>query len=141
MPKRSLKTLLKVRNSTVKQAQVALADALAVEQAAAAEEARLTSAIRRELEAAAASDTDDAAVEAVGRWLPAAQERQHTAEIRRQAAESGTARARAALSAARTAEKIVKAMIAADQDEERAKRERKGQAELLERLSIRPETS
>ena len=133
--KRSLKTLLRVRSTSVKEAQTALVAALVAEQAAMTGEAQLTGAIQAELAAVAALDVGDAAVEAVGRWLPEARIRQRAAEGLRQEAESRTARARAELAAARTAEETVQLLIAADQEQARTDQERRTAAELLERLT------
>jgi len=132
MAKRTLETVLAVRRSSVNDARAAMASAIVNEAAAAADESQIATTIQAELDAASAPDADDAAVEAIGSWLPQARLRQATARDRRQTAESMTARARAALAAALTAEEAVRSMIAAENTRTRADNERRAQAALDE---------
>ncbi len=131
---RYLRKLLKLRHITVCQAKVALAAAVAAEEAAAVFETAAADLIRNEIEAASNETADDAAVEALSTWLPLARQRQIAANIRLQAAEVATARARAALAAARASEAAVEYLLNTRAVEMRTEADRQGRADLLDRL-------
>ena len=137
MAKRSLETVLAVRRASVNDARTAIASAILNEAAAAADENQIATTIQAELDAVSAPDADDAAVEAIGSWLSQARLRQAAARDRRQTAEAMTARARAALAAALTAEEVVCSMIAAEQARARADNDRRAQADLDEQALAR----
>lgn len=137
MVKRTLRTALHVRLTSVDAAKAALSDALSTEAAAVEEEARIAAMIRKELEAATAPETNDDAVEAIGKWLPAAKAKQVAAESRRTAAEATTARARAALAVARSAQEAVEELIKLETAEERQQLDRRERIELEDHLHRR----
>lgn len=134
VPERSLANLLKVRHTTVTEAQAALAVALAAEQSACATEAAATMAIRDELATASAEAADDATVEAIAAWLRSARTRQTEARGKCLAAELVTEGARAALAAARAAEAAVEGLIEAREEEARTETRRRSQIELNEHV-------
>jgi flagellar biosynthesis chaperone FliJ len=132
MKRRALQTVLRLRHLAVEEAKRVLAEKLAAETEADAQEHAAQSAIRREIEAATALDAGDGVVEAFAAWLPRGQAVLEQARRRRNEAEMAVTQARAALRVARADEAAVERLLAtqdAAQATETARREQAAQDE------------
>jgi hypothetical protein len=125
MKRDPLATLIKIRRRACDDALRKLADALAQEDRVAREIQALERTIAHETEAASSPDGSDAVVEAFGVWLLRARQQLQTHRRVSRDRESDTVRARAELTACRTALESVEALheqrrIAADRAREAA---------------------
>lgn len=137
MTTRPLRSLLKVRRTSLTQAKAALAGALEAERAASDAEATATRLIRQEIAAACEATADDRSVEALAAWLPQARASLAAVAERHRLALASTARARAELAAARAAEAVVEKIIEARQAKEQAIIQKLADSDINERISDR----
>jgi hypothetical protein len=112
MAERSLTAVVRLRRVTLDQARVALTVCVQAEECAARDVAQAEAAIERERRAATDLALGDSAVESFGLWLKTGRKTLERAQVRHAAAISGTIRARAELTAARTAMQAAEEVLA-----------------------------
>ena len=127
-----LRALLRLRRMAADEARRDLAERLRIESDAAAVVAEIEAAIQRENEFATSLASGDADVETFVAWLRRMQPRQQAARAAEEEAAAATLHARVVLAAARAAVKAAEEMLEQRMAAERAKAERKAQAELDE---------
>jgi flagellar export protein FliJ len=127
-----LEALVRLRRLAADEARRGLADCLRDEEAAAHAVATIEADIERETEAAANLATSDAEVEAFAAWLRRIRPIQYAAHVAADRAEAETVRARAVLTAARSAVEAAEEMLAKHQAARRAEAERLEQHALDE---------
>ena len=132
MSGKPLEALLRLRRMAMDEARRGLAECLRIESQAAATVAAVEAAIRHETEAALSLAAGDAEVEAFGNWLRRVRPKQRSAAAAEQEAAAATARARAVLSASRAAVRAVEDRLEQEAAVERARAERREQAQLDE---------
>jgi hypothetical protein len=124
----------RVRRLTTLAAERALAEALSAEQQAAEHCAALARQIRREIEVARDCEDGDPVVEALGAWLTRAEAGRAVAETALERASATSARARAALAAARSAEESLVEVLRRDSEAEASRVARRVQLALEDAL-------
>lgn len=130
MKRDPLVAILRVRQSTLDEAQKLIADAYDVEQAASLHAQAAAEALDREMTAATSLSGGDDAVETFARWLPLGRLSLQRAQDSQHDATTQLDRARAVLSLARAGVRAVETLI-----EQRA-HERKKESERREQLSL-----
>lgn len=133
MARDPLATLIKVRHLACDAAQRALVDALAAEGRAEQVAHAVERTIAEETEAAADPEGSDSVVEAFAAWLPGARRQLDQARRSLISLQSETTRARAELTACRTALESVEALQQQRRTEARRARERALERELEDR--------
>lgn len=111
MKRDPLRTMLRIRQSTLDEAQSALAAAYVVEQEAAARVREVTEALDLEMRAATSLSAGDDAVENFARWLPTGRRRIGEAHRMLQDATVTLDRLRAVLALARASVRTVETLI------------------------------
>lgn len=139
MSKRSLRSVLKLRQTSVTRAKAILADAMESEQVASRAEATATRSIQEEIATASDASADDLSVEMLAAWLPQARAMQAVAAERHRVAAAATVRARAELAAAQASEAAVEKIIKAKENAENSLAERKIAAAANEQMLTRQE--
>lgn len=134
MSKRSLRSVLKIRQTSLTRAKAILADAVESEQVASRAETTTTRLIQEEISMASDAAADDLRVEMLAAWLPQARALQAVAAERHRVAAAATVRARAEVAAARASEAAVEEIIRAKEDAENLLAERKINAALNEHI-------
>jgi len=131
-----LTSLIRLRRQALDDAQRGLVQCLQAEAQAqhGSDEAEHT--IAREIEAASDPAGSDAAVEAFAAWLPGARRKLEQLRRELETLQAETARARAGVTACRTALESVETLQKERQEHARAARERKWQLELEDRSQI-----
>lgn len=133
-----LTSLLRLRRTAVDAARQDLAACLSAEEVAARTVAELKAAIAREMDAASSLATDDAEVEAFAAWLRQVRPQQAEACGAHDRARAETVRSRAALAAARAAERAAEIMLDKRAAEQRAEAAKRAQREIDEVAQRRP---
>jgi flagellar export protein FliJ len=111
MKRDPLRTMLRVRQSTLDEAQKAVADAYRAEQDAANRAEAASAALEREMKTATSLAGGDDAVETFARWLPIGRRDLKQAHDAQRDATSALDRARAVLALARSGVKTVESLI------------------------------
>ena len=130
MSAQALRQALRVRRYAIAMARTEIAGALEMERVARAALADVRDTIRREIDTATKLNVGDIGVDALGRWLKGARTVETGAKAALDVAEAATARARAGLAAARTAEAAVTELIEAAENEAAKREQRSAQADL-----------
>jgi flagellar biosynthesis chaperone FliJ len=133
LSRNALATLIRVRRVACDDAQRALVSALAAEARAQQLAHKVERAIARETEAASDTDSSDAMVEAFGAWLPGARRELEDARRALLSTQAEAMRARAELTASRTALESVEALQKQRYEAARQAAERNLQRELDDR--------
>lgn len=133
MSRDALATLIRVRRLACDDAQRQLVSALAAEARAQQLAHKVERAIARETEAASDTDSSDAMVEAFGAWLPGARRELEDARRALVSTQAEAMRARAELTASRTALESVEALQKQRHEAARQAAERNLQRELDDR--------
>lgn len=127
MKRDALVAILRVRQSTLDEAQKVIADAYDAEQAASLRAQAAAEALSRELDAAMRLSGGDDAVESFARWLPVGrQSLQHAHDTQRDAT-TELDRARAVLSLARAGVRAVETLMEQRLQEKQKERNRREQ--------------
>lgn len=132
MKRDPLKTILRVRQTTLDEAEAAVADAYRLEQAAVLHTAAVVEFLDRETEAAANIAGGDEMVEAFARWLPMGRKQLTKAHDDQRVATAELDRARVVLTLARSGVKAVERLIEQRELEHRQEQQRREQAVLDE---------
>lgn len=132
MARNPIEIALTVARIAVEDATQQLAKALAAEQEACVAVTRASEAIRRETDVATDLTGGDATVEAFAAWLPRGVTELRNSHSARDAAERVTLQARAGLTAARTAEAAVEALLRARALQRKANSDRETQELAIE---------
>lgn len=133
MSRDPIATLIRVRRAACDDAQRSLVSALAAEARAEQVAQQIERGIGREIQAASDPDSSDAVVEAFGAWLQGARRRLEDARSALLSTQAQTTRARAELSASRTALESVEALQQHRRDAARQATQRNLQRELDDR--------
>jgi flagellar export protein FliJ len=132
-----LQSILRVRQSTLDEAQKALADAYVAEQLASRQVAEATEALDLELRAAMSLVAGDDAVESFARWLPVGRKRVTDAYNAQKESTATLDRLRAVLALARAGVRSVETLIENKQRETDMVAQRKEQQVLDDIGSLR----
>ena len=137
MKRDPLRTMLRIRQSALDEAQAALAAAYVAEQEAAARVRAATEALDLEMRAATSLSAGDDAVENFARWLPTGRRRISEAHLMLQDATATLDRLRAVLALARAGVRTVETLIEQRRLEQEALRARTEQHTMDEVVATR----
>ncbi|WP_419727858.1 flagellar export protein FliJ [Lichenicola sp.] len=132
MKRDPLKTLLRIRQATLDDAQKAVSDAYHAEHEASRLAEEAGEALAHEMRSAMNLGVDDDAVEAFARWLPLGRRAIKQAHEALRDATSRLDQARAILTLARSGVRTVESLDAQRKDERRQEEDRRAQHELDE---------
>jgi flagellar export protein FliJ len=140
VPRDPLSTLIRLRRSACEDAQHHVVRCLSAEAQAERAALEVEHSIARETQAASDPSGPDSVVEAFAAWLPGARRRLEEARRTLETLQAETARARAGLSACKTALESVETLQQERRSAARAARERAWQQELDDRPPRRTES-